>query len=125
MKQIFSRSTTPTSQQELFSTPSNQSSSKFISIYRVCLVKVATVFLGQSSVNNSHKAHAVIQNLILTRVHVRNILRGILSLILYHSLLLAGFHTFNPVQYRSLEMLYGTPSDYQYYEIPLVFRLFL
>lgn len=66
MKQIFTRSTT-TSQQELFSTPSNVSASKFISIYRVCLVKDATVFFGQSSVNNSKQAHTVIQNLILTR----------------------------------------------------------
>ena len=67
MKQIFSRSSTPTSQQELFRTQSNVSARKFISIYRVCLVKDATVFFGQSSVNNSKQAHAVIQNLILTR----------------------------------------------------------
>jgi DNA repair proteins len=56
-----------TSQQELFSTPSNVSASKFISIYRVCLVKDATVSFGQSCISNSHQAHALIQNLILTR----------------------------------------------------------
>ena len=67
MNQIFTRSTTPTAQQELFQTPSNQSAGKSISVYRVCLVKDATVSFGQSCVSNSHQAHALIQNLILTR----------------------------------------------------------
>jgi len=58
------------------------------------------------------------------RVHARNILRGILSLILYRSLLVAGFHTFNPTQYQSLEMLYETASGGRYYETPHVCRQF-
>jgi DNA repair protein RadC len=67
MKQTFTRSIPTTNQQDLFRTPSNQSASKSISVYRVCLVKDATVSFGQSCVNNSHQAHALIQNLILTR----------------------------------------------------------
>ena len=67
MKQTSILSAIPTSQQDLFRTQSNVSASKFISIYRVCLVKDATVFFGKAFVNNSHQAHAVIQNLILTR----------------------------------------------------------
>ena len=65
MKQTSTRSILPTSQQDLFRTPSNQSASKSISVYRVCLVKDATVSFGQSFVSNSHQAHALIQNLIL------------------------------------------------------------
>jgi DNA repair protein RadC len=67
MKQIFTRSILPFAQQCLFRTPSDQSASKSISVYRVCLVKDATVSFGQAFVNNSHQAHALIQNLILTR----------------------------------------------------------
>jgi DNA repair protein RadC len=67
MKQIFTHSIPTTNQQELFRTPSSQSASKSVSVYRVCLVKDATVSFGQSCVSNSHQAHALIQNLILTR----------------------------------------------------------
>ena len=67
MKQIFTRSILPFAQQCLFRIPSNQSASNSISVYRVCLVKDATVSFGQSCVSNSHQAHALIQNLILTR----------------------------------------------------------
>jgi DNA repair protein RadC len=67
MKQIFTRSIQPFAQQCLFRTPSNQSAGKSISVYRVCLVKDATVSFGQSFVSNSHQAHSLIQNLILTR----------------------------------------------------------
>ena len=67
MKQIFTRSILPFAQQCLFRTPSNQSASKSISVYRVCLVKDATVSFGEARINNSHQAHALIQNLILTR----------------------------------------------------------
>jgi DNA repair protein RadC len=68
MKQKFTRNILPFAQQCLFRTPSNQSASKSISVYRVCLVKDATVSFGQEAfVNNSHQAHALIQNLILTR----------------------------------------------------------
>ena len=67
MKQTSTRSIPTTNQQELFRTPSSQSASKSISVYRVCLVKDATVSFGQSCINNSHQAQALIQNLILTR----------------------------------------------------------
>jgi len=61
MKQTYIR----TAQQELFSTPSDQFAS--ISVYRVCLVKDATVSFGKACISSSQKAHAVIQKLILTR----------------------------------------------------------
>ena len=68
MNQTFTRSIPTTNQQELFQAPSSQSASKSISVYRVCLVKDATVSFGQEAfVSNSHQAHALIQNLILTR----------------------------------------------------------
>ena len=67
MNQTFTRSIPTTNQQDLFRTPSSQSASKSISVYRVCLVKDATVSFGQSCVSNSHQAHALIQKLILTR----------------------------------------------------------
>ncbi|WP_419656530.1 JAB domain-containing protein [Desulfosarcina variabilis] len=40
---------------------------KSIAIYRVTLVKDETVSFGQANLCNSHQAHAVLQNLILTR----------------------------------------------------------
>ena len=68
MKQTFTRSIPNTSQQELFRTPPDQPAGKSISVYRVCLVKDATVSFGQEAfVNNSRQAHALIQNLILNR----------------------------------------------------------
>jgi DNA repair protein RadC len=67
MKQTFTRSIPTTAQQDIFRTQSDQSASKSISVYRVCLVKDATVSFGQSFVSNSHQAHSLIQNLILTR----------------------------------------------------------
>jgi DNA repair protein RadC len=54
-----------TSQQGLFQTSSDQFGS--ISVYRVCLVKDATVSFGKECISSSQKAHAVIQKLILTR----------------------------------------------------------
>ena len=54
-----------TAQQGLFSTPTDQFAS--ISVYRVCLVKDATVSFGKECISSSQKAHAVIQKLILTR----------------------------------------------------------
>ncbi len=68
MKQTFTRSIPTTAQQDIFRTQSDQSASKSISVYRVCLVKDATVSFGQEAfVSNSHQAHSLIQNLILTR----------------------------------------------------------
>lgn len=68
MKQTFTRSIPTTAQQDIFRTPSNESAGKSISVYRVCLVKDATVSFGQEAfVSNSHQAHALIQNLIVTR----------------------------------------------------------
>ena len=67
MKQTFTRSIPSNSQQELFQAPTSPSASKSISVYRVCLVKDATVSFGQSCVSNSHQAHDLIQKLILTR----------------------------------------------------------
>ncbi len=67
MKQSSICSISTTIQQALFRTPSAQSASKSISVYRVCLVKDATVSFDQSSVSNSQQAHALIQNIILTR----------------------------------------------------------
>jgi DNA repair protein RadC len=60
MKQTYIR----TAQQGLFQ-PSDQFAS--ISVYRVCLVKDATVTFGKECISSSQKAHAVIQKLILTR----------------------------------------------------------
>jgi DNA repair protein RadC len=67
MKQIFTRSIPTTAQQDIFRTQTDQSASKSISVYRVCLVKDATISFGEARINNSHQAHALIQNLILTR----------------------------------------------------------
>ena len=67
MNQTFTRSIPTTNQQDLFRVLPDQPASKSISVYRVCLVKDATVSFGQSCVSNSHQAHALIQNLILTR----------------------------------------------------------
>ena len=67
MKQTFTHCIPTTSQQDLFRTPSVQSAGKSISVYRVSLVKDATVSFGQARVSNSHQAQALIQNLILTR----------------------------------------------------------
>jgi len=54
-------------QQDIFSVPSNQPTNKFISIYRVSLVKDETVSFGQSPINNSQEAQSLIQQLIRTR----------------------------------------------------------
>jgi DNA repair protein RadC len=68
MKQTFTRSIPTTAQQNLFQAPSSPSAGKSVCVYRVCLVKDATVSFGQEAfVNNSHQAHSLIQNLILTR----------------------------------------------------------
>jgi DNA repair protein RadC len=67
MKQSSTRSIPTANQQELFQASSSSSAGNSISVYRVCLVKDATVSFGQSCVSNSHQAHALIQNLILTR----------------------------------------------------------
>ena len=68
MNQRSPTSSIPSSvQQDLFHPPSNQPIRKSVSIYRVSLVKDATVSFGQSRVSNSQEAHRLIQNLILTR----------------------------------------------------------
>ena len=54
-------------QQDIFSSPSNQPANKFISVYRVSLVKDETVSFGQSPINNSQEAQYLIQQLILAR----------------------------------------------------------
>jgi hypothetical protein len=51
-----------TAQQELFSTPSDQFAS--ISVYRICLVRDATVSFGKECISSSQKAHSMIQKLI-------------------------------------------------------------
>ena len=67
MKLPSARSITQSVQQHLFHAQADQAAGKSISVYRVCLVKDATVSFGQARVSNSHQAQALIQNLILTR----------------------------------------------------------
>ncbi len=52
---------------DLFSAPKNQSTSKFVSIYRVSLVKDKSISFGQGRMNNSQEAHSLIQSLIKTQ----------------------------------------------------------
>lgn len=52
---------------ELFSAPKNQSTSKFVSIYRVSLVKDKSISFGQRRMNNSQEAQSLIQSLIKTQ----------------------------------------------------------
>ena len=55
-------------QQQLFETPANpQNTSKFISIYRVSLVRDQSVAFEQSPLNNSSQAHHIIRKLIETQ----------------------------------------------------------
>ena len=52
---------------DLFSAPKNQSASKFVSIYRVSLVKDKSISFGQGQMNNSQEAQSLIQSLIKTQ----------------------------------------------------------
>ena len=52
---------------DLFSAPKNQSASKFVSIYRVSLVKDKSISFGQGRMNNSQEAQSLIQSLIKTQ----------------------------------------------------------
>ena len=54
-------------QQNLFSTAREQPANKSISVYRVCLVKDASISFGSVRLNNSQQAQALIQKLILTK----------------------------------------------------------
>ena len=54
-------------QQSLFSTPPDQPANKFISVYRVSLVKDESVSFSQGRLNNSQEAQSLIQKLIHTR----------------------------------------------------------
>lgn len=49
---------------DLFSAPMEQSASKFVSIYRVSLVKDKSISFGHQRVNNSQEAQSLIQKLI-------------------------------------------------------------
>ncbi|MEA1901873.1 MAG: JAB domain-containing protein [Thermodesulfobacteriota bacterium] len=51
----------------LFSAPKDQSASKFVSIYRVSLVKDKSISFGQRQMNNSQEAQSLIQSLIKTQ----------------------------------------------------------
>ena len=52
---------------DLFSAPKNQSASKFVSIYRVSLVKDKSISFGQRRMNNSQEAQSLIRSLIKTQ----------------------------------------------------------
>jgi len=68
MKQPKStRNIKPFIQQSLFSTPPDQPSSKFISVYRVSLVKDESIAFSQARLGNSQDAQSLIQKLIRTR----------------------------------------------------------
>ena len=51
----------------LFSTPHDQSAGKFVSVYRVSLVKDKSISFGNRRVNNSQEAQSLIQQLIETQ----------------------------------------------------------
>lgn len=52
---------------DLFSAPKDQSVSKFVSIYRVSLVKDKSISFGHRRMNNSKEAQSLIQSLIRTQ----------------------------------------------------------
>ena len=54
-------------QKDLFSVPHIQSAEKFVSVYRVSLVKDKSISFGQQRVNNSQEAQSLIQRLIKTQ----------------------------------------------------------
>jgi DNA repair protein RadC len=54
-------------QQSLFIIPQDQPGKKFVSIYRVSLVKDKSISFGQHRMNNSKEAQALIQQLIQTQ----------------------------------------------------------
>ena len=67
---IFTHPTerSPTMNQiNLFSTPHDQSAGKFVSIYRVSLIKDKSISFGQQQMNNSQEAQAIIHQLIKTQ----------------------------------------------------------
>ena len=51
----------------LFSAPHDQSASKFVSVYRVSLIKDKSISFGQQQMNNSQEAQAIIHQLIKTQ----------------------------------------------------------
>ncbi|RZB31323.1 MAG: DNA repair protein RadC [Desulfobacteraceae bacterium Eth-SRB2] len=51
----------------LFSVPHDQSAGKFVSIYRVSLIKDKSISFGQRRMNNSQEAQSLIQRLIKTQ----------------------------------------------------------
>ena len=51
----------------LFSTPHDQSAGKFVSVYRVSLVKDKSISFGHQRVNNSQEAQSLIKQLIETQ----------------------------------------------------------
>ena len=57
----------PSTQQNLFPTPNDSHQSRFISVYRVSLVKDESISFDNAHLSNSQQAHALIQNLILTK----------------------------------------------------------
>ena len=68
MKQPKStRNIKPFIQQSLFSSPPDPPANKFISVYRVSLVKDESVSFEQACLNNSQAAQSLIQKLIRTR----------------------------------------------------------
>ncbi len=54
-------------QQDLFSIPYDPLTSKFVSVYRVSLVKDKSISFGHSRMNNSKEAQGLIQRLIRTQ----------------------------------------------------------
>ena len=54
-------------QKDLFNVPHKQSAGKFVSVYRVSLVKDKSISFGQQRVNNSQEAQSLIQRLIKTQ----------------------------------------------------------
>ena len=54
-------------QKDLFNVPHKQSAGKFVSIYRVSLVKDKSISFGHQRVNNSQEAQSLIQRLIKTQ----------------------------------------------------------
>ncbi len=54
-------------QQDLFTVPFHQTGSKFVSIYRVSLVKDESISFGNRRMNNSREAQALLKRLIQTQ----------------------------------------------------------
>jgi DNA repair protein RadC len=68
MRAFFAPERRPAMKQiDLFSAPKDQSASKFVSIYRVSLVKDKSISFGHRRMNNSKEAQSLIQSLIKTQ----------------------------------------------------------